>query len=106
MCYTVSMSMTLDRALGILRANKDSLRAKGILHAAVFGSVARGEAKSSSDVDILVDLQPGKPCGVYEYVRLQHDIADLFGSRIDLVERKALRPFVREEALRDAVDAF
>jgi uncharacterized protein len=101
-----AMTMTLDRALEILRANEDALRAKGVLHAAVFGSVARGEAREDSDVDILVELQPHKPCGVYEYVRLQHDIADLFDSRIDLVERKALKPLVRESATRDAVDAF
>jgi hypothetical protein len=100
------MTMTLDRALQILRANEKDLRAKGVLHAAVFGSVARGEARPDSDVDILVDLQPHKPCGVYEYVRLKHDIADLFGRKVDLVERKALKPFVREEAMRDLVDAF
>jgi predicted nucleotidyltransferase len=100
------MTMTLDRALEILRANEKTLRAKGALHAAVFGSVARGEARPDSDVDVLVDLEPHKPCGVYEYVRLQHDIADLFGRKVDMVERKALKPFVREGAMRDLVDAF
>jgi uncharacterized protein len=77
-----------------------------VVHAAVFGSVARGESSPGSDVDILVDLEPGKPCGMFEYVRLRHDVAGLFGREVDLVERKALKPHVREEALRDAVDAF
>jgi predicted nucleotidyltransferase len=100
------MTITLDHALSILRANADSLRARGVLHAAVFGSVARGDAGSHSDVDILVDLEADKPCGIFEYVRLQHDVADLFGRKVDLVERKALKPLVRAKALREAVDAF
>ncbi|HEY5047368.1 MAG TPA: nucleotidyltransferase family protein [Rhizomicrobium sp.] len=100
------MAMTLDEALGILRANAGALRARGVVHAAVFGSVARGESNAESDVDILVDLEPGNPCGVFEYVRLRHDVAALFGTPVDLVERKALKPLVRQEALKEAVDAF
>jgi hypothetical protein len=80
--------------------------ARGVVHAAVFGSVARGEAGLESDSDIFVDLEPGKPSGIFEYVRLGHDIADLFGHRIDLVERQALKPLIRDEALRDAVNVF
>ncbi|MBS0273547.1 MAG: nucleotidyltransferase family protein [Proteobacteria bacterium] len=98
--------MTLDRALGILRANKDSLRAKGILHAAVFGSVARGEAKSSSDVDVMVELDPESHMGVYQFVGIQLDLEDLFGRKVDLIEAKALKPFAVESAMQDRVNAF
>jgi predicted nucleotidyltransferase len=100
------MTMTLDRALEILRANKDVLRAKGVLHASVFGSVARGEARPDSDVDVLVELEPHKPCGMFEYVRLKHDIADLLGSKTDVIERRALRSHALAGAVRDAIDAF
>jgi predicted nucleotidyltransferase len=100
------MSLTLEEALQILRANAQALRARGILHAAVFGSVARGEARPDSDVDILVELEPGNPSGVFEYVRLQHDVASLLGRNVDLIERKALKPLAREEALKEAVDVF
>ena len=68
--------------------------------------VARGEAGEHSDVDILVELEPHKPCGVYEFVRLQLDLGQLFGGRIELAERAALKPLIREWALRDAVQAF
>jgi predicted nucleotidyltransferase len=100
------MGVTLEHVVSVLRSNAEFLRARGVVHAAVFGSVARGEAGLESDIDILVDLEPGKPSGIFEYVRLQHDIADLFGRRIDLVERQALKPLIREEALRDAVNVF
>ena len=55
---------------------------------------------------MLLDLEPHKPSGLFEYVRLQHDIADLFGTAVDVVERKALKNLVRERALIDAIDAF
>ncbi len=97
--------MTLEKALDILRANQAMLRARGVRHAAIFGSVARGDAREDSDVDVLVDLERERPSGIYEYVRLQTDIAALIGRRIDLVERKAVKPHM-QSALKDAVDAF
>jgi predicted nucleotidyltransferase len=100
------MSPILEEALKILRANAQALRARGILHASVFGSVARGEARPDSDVDILVELEPGNPSGMFEYVRLQHDVSSLLGRSVDLVERKALKPLIRDEALKEAVDVF
>jgi predicted nucleotidyltransferase len=100
------MAVTLAKTLQTLRDNQATLRARGVLHAAVFGSVARGEAGEHSDVDILVELEPHKPCGVYEFVRLQLDIGALIGAKADLAERKALKPLVREAAAKDAVHAF
>ncbi|HTT84564.1 MAG TPA: nucleotidyltransferase family protein [Rhizomicrobium sp.] len=100
------MKVTLEEVVGILRSNADALRARGILHAAVFGSVARGDARPDSDIDLLVDLEPDKPSGIFEYVRLQHDVAALFGRNVDLVERQALKPLIREEASRDLVNVF
>jgi predicted nucleotidyltransferase len=100
------MTTTLEQALTVLRANKAMLRERGVAHAAVFGSVARGEAREESDLDILVDLEPGKPSGMFEYVRLKHDIADLFTGKVDVIERAALRPGVRENVLKDVIDVF
>lgn len=107
MGYTSPMSVpSLEKTLEILRANEAMLRARGVLHAAIFGSVARGDAKAHSDLDILVDLEQDKPSGIFEYVRLQHDIASLFGRNVDVVELSALKPIVREKALKDAVHVF
>jgi predicted nucleotidyltransferase len=99
------MPMTLEKALEILRANEAMLRARGVLHAAVFGSVARGDARDDSDVDVLVDLEDDKPSGIFEYVRLQIDMAEMLGRKVDLVERKALKR-IRDEVLKDKVDVF
>ncbi len=56
---------TLDEALSRLRAHADELRGRGVLHAAVFGSVARGEAREDSDVDVLIELDPDHPMGLF-----------------------------------------
>jgi predicted nucleotidyltransferase len=77
-----------------------------VSHAAVFGSVARGEARVDSDIDVLVDLDPQRPMGVFEYARLKLDIGEMLGGAVDVVNRKTLRPLLKDAILRDAVNAF
>jgi len=72
----------------------------------VFGSVARGEARPNSDIDVLVDLDPNRPIGVFEYARLKIYIGELLGGAGDVVNRRTLKPLLRENILRDCVNAF
>jgi predicted nucleotidyltransferase len=96
----------LASILSTLRRSEPQLRRLGVRHAAVFGSIARGNATAASDVDVLVDLDPEHPIGVFEYSRLKLYIADLLGSRIDVVNRRSLKPLLRDSILHDCVDAF
>ena len=100
------MESMLSGVLQILRAHKGELRAMGVSHAAVFGSVARGEARANSDIDVLVDLDRERPIGIFEYARLKLYIGELFGSSADVVNRRTLKPLLRDSILRDAIDAF
>ena len=75
-------------------------------HAALFGSVARGEQGPDSDIDIMVEIAPEAPVGIYEYVGIVQFIEDLFPARVDGVERSSLKRYVRPQAERDAVYAF
>ena len=59
----VEMPPNLQQVLNVLNAHEAELRRRGVCHAAVFGSVARGEAGSHSDIDVLVDLDPQSPSG-------------------------------------------
>jgi predicted nucleotidyltransferase len=72
----------------------------GAYNVRVFGSVARGEAGPTSDVDLLVDLRPD--VGL-EYIALWQDLQDLLGRDVDLVTEQALPPYLRPRVLKEAV---
>jgi uncharacterized protein len=78
----------------------------GVSHAAVFGSVARGESRPDSDIDVLVDLDPEKPIGIFAYAGIHLYLNEILHGTSDLVERKALKPFLRDNILRDSINAF
>lgn len=100
------MPPALPQVLDILRKNQPKLRELGVLHAAVFGSVARGESGQDSDVDIVIDLDPDRRLGVFEYSRIILDIQDLIGTKTDVVSRDSIKPLLHEPMVRDAVHAF
>jgi predicted nucleotidyltransferase len=67
---------------------------------AVFGSVARGEARTGSDVDLLVDFEPG--ASLLDQVGLFQDLEELLGVEVDVVSRNGLKPWddhIRAEAV-------
>jgi uncharacterized protein len=98
----------MDRrdAIEVLRRHQDDLRAHGIVHAALFGSIARGEAGPQSDLDILIELDPALTLDIFAYVELKRYVADLFGGRVDVVDKDALKPHLRQPVSADAIDAL
>ncbi len=99
------MAAYLPQALQTLQEHEAELRQRGVRHASVFGSVARGEARKDSDVDVLVDLDPERPMGVFEYASLILYIRRLLNGA-DVANRKTLKPLLRDSILREAVNAF
>ena len=89
-----------------LRENDAALRKRGVRHAALFGSCARGEERPDSDVDIMIEVDPSARIGVYEYVAIKDYIAGLFDTRVDVVRRDRLKPYVRPAVVEDAIYAF
>lgn len=67
----------------------------------VFGSVARGEANDTSDIDILVNLEPGR--SLMDLGGLLYDLRILLGTEVDVVTEKGLRARIREQVLREAI---
>jgi predicted nucleotidyltransferase len=79
--------MNRDDIIATLRDHEQALRLFGVAHAALFGSVARGEATPASDIDIMVEIEPSAPVGVFEYVGIRDYIANLFEGPVDVVRR-------------------
>ena len=98
--------MDTQEILTRLLDNEAALKALGVSHAALFGSRARGDNRPDSDIDILIDLAPEAPIGVWEYAGLKAYIADLFEGPADVVSRETLKPHIRPAATTDAVYAF
>lgn len=98
--------MNAQTAIDTLRKHEGALRAHGIAHAAIFGSVARGNNRPDSDLDILVEFEPGAEGTIFDYVRLKRYVASLFEGPVDVIDRAALKPHLRGPASRDAKYAF
>ena len=98
--------MTKDEILATLKSAEPELRAKGVARAALFGSVARGEAGPESDIDIMVEIDPAARLGLWEYVGAVDFIEEMFPTKVDVSNRASLKPHVRPNAERDAVYAF
>jgi len=80
--------------------------ARGICHAALFGSVARGEARPDSDIDIMIELAPDASLDIFAYVELKDFIAGLFSGPVDVVNKDALKPYVQPLAMANSIYAF
>jgi hypothetical protein len=98
--------MDRQTIIATLRANEAALRARGVAHAALFGSRARGDNRADSDIDIMIEIAPEASVGVFEYVEITQTIADLFPARVDVSNRRKLKPFVGPSAEREAAPAF
>ena len=98
--------MKRDDILGKLKACEAELRARGVAHAALFGSVARGDDRPDSDIDIMVEIAPDARIGLFQYAGIVHYLEDLFPARVDVANREGLKPLVRPSAERDAIYAF
>jgi predicted nucleotidyltransferase len=95
-----------EEIIATLRAHQAELCRRGVHHAALFGSLARGNGKRTSDVNILIELDPQAPVGLFEYVEITQYLADLFPVRVDVANRSSLKPLVRLSVERDALSAF
>jgi predicted nucleotidyltransferase len=98
--------MDRQEILAKLRENETALRARGVSHAALFGSRARGDNWPDSDIDIMAEFDPAAHVTVFNYAGLKDYIADLFDGPVDVVSREGLKPYVRPAAATDAIYAF
>lgn len=98
--------MLPDEALALLKAQFPELSWRfGVASLALFGSTARGEARADSDVDVLVEFEPGARVGLFEIFELKQALEARLKCAVDVVTPDGLRPWMREKVLREAIRA-
>jgi len=96
--------MQRAQALKKLRSLRPFLDSYHVKSVAVFGSVARNEAKAKSDIDIMVEFSESP--GLLDFVKLQRELSEKFGRKVDLVSKPALHPRLKDRILGEAVYAY
>lgn len=88
-----------------IRDHRDEIlrlaREHGARKLRLFGSVARGDDRSDSDLDLLVEMEPGR--SLVDHVALKQDLEGLLGRDVDVVTEQSLHPRLRDRVLREAV---
>lgn len=84
-----------ERIAELCRRNK-------VRELSLFGSRSRGDNRRNSDYDLLVEFYPNSGISLFEYSRMQIDLTEIIGCRVDLVSKKGLKKHVRDNVLRDA----
>src|SRR6266568_2693463 len=96
----------VSRVLQILRMRRADLERLGVIHASIFGSVARGDDRPDSDVDILVEVNPCVVRSIFGYGGIQQSLEEWVGRPVDLADKNRLRPGVAAAAEREQILAF
>jgi predicted nucleotidyltransferase len=90
---------------GVLAAFRDEIRRiasrYGVGNIRVFGSAARGDGRPDSDVDFLVDLEPGRD--LLDLIAAKQDLEDLLGRKVDIVTERSVSPYIRDFIMEDLV---
>lgn len=97
--------MKREEAIRRLQQHEADLKRLGVEHLYMFGSVARGEAREDSDVDLFFDHEKGK-LGLFELIDVKERTASILGRKADIMTRNSLHPRLRRRIEESAVLVF
>ena len=97
--------MDRQTVIDTLRAHEAELRAEGISHVYLFGSVARGQANEKSDVDLFYDYEPDR-FGFLQFMRIRELAPEIIGGSVDIMPRDGIHPLIRAEVEHTAIEVF
>jgi uncharacterized protein len=98
--------MLLEPTFTKVKALEASLRAQGVCGLHAFGSQARGDAKPTSDIDLMFDIAPDVRFSLFDQARIARQLSEVLQAKVDLVPRRALHPLVKANAEAERVTIF
>ncbi|PWU18438.1 MAG: nucleotidyltransferase [Bdellovibrio sp.] len=96
------MKLTLQDVVRVVKDNETEIRKFGVQEVYIFGSVARGDSTSSSDVDIFVEFGPSG-CDFFTLYDLEKFLEQKLQTRVDVGTKRALHPLLKDKIMREAV---
>ena len=96
--------MDRESAINLLKANLENILKYGVKTIGIFGSIARNEAKESSDLDVLVEYKEGS-LNLDSYMDLKYYLEELFNCPVYLVTISSIKPYLKEKVMREVVYA-
>ena len=97
-----NLSVPMDRLAEYCQAN-------GIKRLDLFGSALRADFGPESDIDLLVEFEPDRKFGLFDFVRIERELAAIFGRKVDLIERSAVersRNYIRRAAILESTETI
>jgi hypothetical protein len=98
--------MSRDDIIATLRRHRDELHKLGVVHLSLFGSVARGEDRPDSDIDIAATFDPAARLSGFDIAGVELRLSEILGREVDLLEEPARRPSLKRALEKERVDAF
>lgn len=96
--------MDLKEIKSILEKNKEGLKHRFMIkNLGIFGSYVRGEQRAGSDLDILIEFEEQAKLSLLDVAEIEIELSDLLGLKVDLVEKKNLKPYIGQEILKEVV---
>jgi len=98
--------MTIDDVRRLIAPELPALRACGMTGLHVFGSVTRGDARPTSDIDVIVDYDPDAKFNLIDLAGVRRRLAERLGTNVDVVTRDGIHRRIRDRVLKEAVRVF
>ncbi len=96
--------LTKDEILNKLREIKPELYNKFyIKNLGLFGSYVRGENSETSDIDVLIEYEENSPFSLFTLIGAEHFLTELFGIKVDLVNKKSIKPALKDIILNEVI---
>jgi predicted nucleotidyltransferase len=103
---TIFVMHTAERVIATLRAHEAELRQAGLRSLSLFGSVARGESETDSDIDLAAEFDPAARMDLLQLTALERRIAELLGRPVDLLPEPVEKHRLQDQINRDRRRAF